>query len=308
MAGYPTATGHPNHSGSYIPILFATMLLVEFYAATVFGSIATTEHEDKLAKFGDTLRIRTLPEIVSKDYVKGQKLEYQTPEGSYIELVIDKGKYWGVAINALDKKQIDVPYVQKWAEHASMKQKIAIDTDVLGRAYAYAHASNKGATAGVKSGDINLGASGSPLSLTAENIIDAIVDWGVVLDEQDVPDEGRWVTIPAWACGLLKKSDLKDASMTGDGKSVLRNGRIGMIDRFEIFRTNNLATATDGTTAVTNAMFGHKSAIAFASQMMMTEQLKNPNDFGDIVRSLQAYGDKVQKPEALGHAYIAKGS
>jgi hypothetical protein len=307
MPGYPTATGHPNHSGTYIPLLFATLLLVEFYAATIFGAIATTEHEDELQKFGDTLRIRTLPEIVSRDYVKGQKLQYQTPEGGFIDLVIDKGKYWGVGINAVDKKQIDIPYVQKWAEHASMKQKVAIDTDVLGRVYAEADAHNKGATAGKVSGDFNLGASGSPLALTKDNIIDNIIDWGVVLDEQNVPDEERWVALPSWACGLLKKSDLKDASMTGDGKSLLRNGRLGMIDRFEVFRTNNLSVVADGAYSATNAMFGHKMAIAFASQMMMTETLKNPDDFGEIVRSLQVYGDKVQKPGALGTPYIRKG-
>ena len=307
MPGYPTAIGHPNHSGTYIPLLYAAMLLVEFYKATVFGAIATTEHEDKLQKFGDTLRIRSLPTITVRDYVKGQNLQQETPEGGYIDLVIDKGKYWNLAINALDKKQIDIPYVQKWAEHASTGLKIAIDADVLANVYGDAHASNSGITAGVESGDINLGVSGTPFALTKDNIIDAIIDWGTVLDEQNVADENRWAVIPSWACGMLKKSDLKDASMTGDGQSMLRNGRLGMIDRFEIFRSNNLAKTTDGSYTVTNAMFGQKGALAFASQMMLTESLKNPNDFGDIMRSLQAYGYKVVKPEGIGHAYIRKG-
>ena len=70
---YPTADGQPQLSGSYIPILYATMLLIEFYKTTVFGAIATTEHEDQLKKFGDTLRIRTLPDIIVQDYVKGQE-------------------------------------------------------------------------------------------------------------------------------------------------------------------------------------------------------------------------------------------
>ena len=307
MTGYPTASGFPNHSRSYIPLLFATMLLVEFYKATVFGAIATTEYEGELQKFGDTLRIRTLPEIESQDYVKGQKLVYQTPEGGFIDLVIDKGKYWGMSINHLDKKQSDIAYVQKWAAHASVSQKVKIDYDVLSNVYAYAHAQNCGATAGADSGSFNMGTVGAPLALTKASVLDWIVDCGTVLDEQNVPDENRWLTLPSWACGLLKKSDLKDASITGDGQSVLRNGRIGMIDRFEIFRTNNLANVTDGTAKVTNSMFGHKSAIAFASQMIETETLKNPEDFGDLMRSLQAYGYKVLKPEALGHGYITKG-
>ena len=307
MAGFPTAGSFPNKSGGYIPLLYATMLLVEFYKATVFGAIATTEYEGELKKHGDTLRIRTLPEIVSQDYVKGQKLKYQTPEGGFLDLVIDKGKYWAMALNSLDTKQIDLPYIQKWAEHASVTQKVAIDSDVLSNVYAYAHANNRGTAAGLESASFDLGTTGDPVALTKATILDWIVDCGNVLDEQNVPDENRWLTLPSWACGMLKKSDLKDASITGDGQSVLRNGRIGMIDRFEIFRTNNLSSVIDGSAKVTNSMFGHKSAIAFASQMIETETLPNPDDFGKLMRSLQAYGYKVVKPEALGHGYIAKG-
>jgi hypothetical protein len=40
---------------------------------------------------------------------------------------------------------------------------------------------------------------------------------------------------------------------------------------------------------------------------MNTENLPNPKDFGEIIRSLQAYGYKVVKPEALGHLYAKKG-
>lgn len=304
---FTVASGQPQLSGSYIPVLYATMLLIEFYKATVFGAIATTEHEDQLKKFGDTLRIRTLPDIVSQNYVKGMKLDYQTPEPSYIDLLIDKGKYWAVAINALDEKQSDIEYVQKWAAHASTIQKVAIDADVLNGTYSTAHANNIGLTAGIESGSINLGTTGTPKTLTKSNIIDYIVDCGVVLDEQNVPEENRWMTLPAWACGLLKSSDIKDASLTGDRVSPLRNGRVGMIDRFEIFMTNNLTKTADSGSTVTNAIFGQKSAIAFASQMVMTEDLKNPSDFGDLMRSLQAYGYKTLKPEALGNGYIVKG-
>jgi hypothetical protein len=44
---------------------------------------------------------------------------------------------------------------------------------------------------------------------------------------------------------------------------------------------------------------GTKDAISFATQFTKTETLRNQNDFGDLVRSLQVYGRKVIKPEAL---------
>jgi hypothetical protein len=303
---YPTAAGFPQHSGTYIPILYAQQLLIEFYKASVLASISSTEYESEIQKYGDTMKIRRLPEIESKDYVKGQELDIQTPEGDSIDLLIDKGKYWAIAINALDKKQIDIDYVTRWAEHASTNQKVKIDGDVLQNVYSEAHAQNAGATAGENS-DINLGVAGTPLSLTKSTIIDKIVECGVALDNQNVPDENRWMVLPAWAIALLKTSDLKNANETGDPTSPLRNGRVGMIDRFEIYMSNNLLTSVDGSDRVSNAMFGHKSAIAFASQMMNTENLPNPKDFGEIIRSLQAYGYKVVKPEALGHLYAKKG-
>lgn len=304
---YPTAVGQPNLSGTYIPTLYSTLLLVEFYKATVFGAISNTDYEGEIQKYGDTLTIRTLPEIVSRAYTKGQDLQYDNPDPSSLDLLIDKGFYWAVTINALDKKQSDLDYVQKWATHASTLQKVQIDGEILSNIYSDAATANAGASAGAISGDINLGATGSPLALTTTNILDKIVECGVVLDEQNAPDENRWMVLPAWACGKLKSSDLKDASLTGDSKSPLRNGRIGMIDRFEIFMSNNLTKTTDGVYSVDNAVFGQKHALAFASQMTMTETMKNPKDFGTLMRSLQAYGYKVTKPEALGHLYIRKG-
>ena len=44
---------------------------------------------------------------------------------------------------------------------------------------------------------------------------------------------------------------------------------------------------------------GHKSAITFASQFTKTEHLRNPQDFGDLVRGLNVYGSKVIKGDAL---------
>jgi hypothetical protein len=304
---FPTASGHPNMSGGYIPILFATKLLIAFYTATVLGSIATTEYEGQVSEQGDTLRIRTLPDIEIKNYVKGQKLTYTNLNGSWLDLLIDKGKYWSFPVNDVDKLQSDIDFAKKWAEHASIGLKVAVDGDVLGNVYADVHPANKGNAAGVISGGINLGVSGTPVTLNKSTIIDWIVQAGVVLDEQNVPEENRYMVLPSWACGLIKLSDLKDASMTGDGQSILRNGRIGMIDRFEIFRSNNLSTVTD-TVKVTNAIFGHKVAIAFASQMIKQEMLKNPDDFGELIRALQVYGYKVVKPEALGHGYIKQGT
>ena len=71
--------------------------------------------------------------------------------------------------------------------------------------------------------------------------------------------------------------------------------------------SNNIDTTTDGDYTVFNCMFGHKCAITFASQLVKNESLKNPNDFGDLLRGLQVYGYETIKTEALGHLYAYNG-
>lgn len=300
----PVAVGVPQQSGIMIPEVWSGKLLVKFYTATVFSAIANTDYEGEIKNQGDTVHIRTTPDITIRDHVKGQKLTYEQPEPTIVDLLIDKAKYWAFNDNDIDKHQSDYAYVEDWTRDASEQLKIAIDRSILANIYADAHASNKGATAGKSSKSFDLGATGAPEQLTKANILDYIVDMGTVLDEQDVPESNRWLLLPPWACGLIKKSDLKDASLSGDDTSIMRNGRLGMIDRFTIYRTNQLSRVVDGANTVTNIMFGHKSALTFASQLTESEgPMRSEQYFGNLYRGLQVYGYEVIKPEALGHLY-----
>lgn len=297
------APDYPNaKSSSYIPTLYAAKLLIYFYAATVFGAIANTEYEGEIKKYGDKVTIRTLPEAVINDYLPGQDIEYDTPESTPVTLNIDNAKYWALAVDAVDEAQMDLNYIEKWAAHFSEQLRNAIDQDILANVYSDVSAYNAGATAGAESGGIDLGATGAPEAVNSSNTIENILKCGQALDEQNAPDEGRWIVLPSWYCMRLKMSELKDASVTGDGQSALRNGRLGMIDRFTVYRSNNLPTVTD-TVTCWHTLFGQKEGITFATQLVKKEQLKNPKSFGDLMRMLQVYGYKVVKPEAVGTLY-----
>ncbi|MCK5433547.1 MAG: hypothetical protein KAJ03_12435, partial [Gammaproteobacteria bacterium] len=93
----------------------------------------------------------------------------------------------------------------------------------------------------------------------------------------------------------------------GDSTSIVRTGLVGMIDRFEIYMSNLLATTVDGTDTVTNMIFCQKTGLTFASQLLENEgPMRSPDFFGDLYRGLQVYGYKVVKPEAFGHFYAYK--
>jgi hypothetical protein len=291
----------------YNPTVYSGKLLVKFYEATVLAAIANTDYEGEIKQQGDTVIIRSTPTITIRPYKNGQVLQNEQPVSAPVTLLIDKGNYWSFVSKKLDDKQTDIKnYVENWTQDASEGMKIAVDTDVLGTFYADASAYNKGATAGYRTAGFNLGTSGSPVSITKSDVLDYIVDCGTVLDEMNIPETGRWMIIPAWMAGLIKKSDLKDASLSGDGTSVIRNGRLGMIDRFTLYKSNLLPTASDGGTCF-YMPFGTKHALTFASQLVDSEDLPNPFGFGRLHRGLQVYGYEVIKPEALGVLYGKKG-
>lgn len=308
---FPVAQGVPNYSptgtSKFIPEIWSGKLVVKFYDACVLADISNTDYEGEIKKHGDTVNIRTIPNMTIRPYKKGQILQTERPESPALALLIDKGQYFAIVIDNVDKYQSDIPLMDRWAEDASEQMKIVIDTEVLGNIYVDVHASNKGLTAGRKSSSFNLGATGSPVTLTKVNIVDYLVDMGTVLDEQNIPEQGRFVILPAWAIGMLKKSDIRDASLTGDTISPMRNGKIGMVDRFTVYLSNNLSTASDGGSTCYNIIFGHKLATTFAAQMTEMDTLKVESTFGQLVRGLKVYGYKVVKPEALGHFYAKKG-
>jgi len=302
---YPVAATITSMSGSFIPEIWSLKTLVKFYTATVFGDVSNTDYEGEIRKFGDTVHIRKVPDIAIRDYSIGQGLIRQRPKTEKISLYIDKGKYYSISVNLVELKQADLAYVEKWTDDAGQQLKISIDSQILAAVYADASSSNSGATAGYRSSKFNMGVSAAPKGLDESNILNFIVDVGTVLDEYDIPESGRWMVLPPLLCNKIKKSDLKDASLTGDGTSVLRNGRIGMIDTFTIYRSNQIATTADGSGETAyNIIAGTKHALTFASQLTEQRTIENPDDFGQLMEGLQVYGYKVIKPEAMVHGYV----
>lgn len=312
MAGPTRAGGYTSHASDsvskFIPQVWSGKLVEKFYAATVFGEIANTDYEGEISDVGDSVVIRTVPDVTISDYEIGGGLTYENLNSTAELLDIDRAKSFAFAVNDIDKYQSDIAELNKWSDETGNKLKIACDTEVLGSIYSDAAASNAGLTAGAISGNIDLGAVGgtNELSVTAANVIDVITQYGQVLDENNVPEQGRWLVVPAWFTQRIKTSDLKDASLAGDGTSILRNGRVGMVDRFTLYMSNLLTREVAAPNGF-HIMFGHSAGLTFASQMVKMESLPNPDDFGELIRGLNVFGFEVINDTAIGHSVAVPG-
>lgn len=261
-----------------------------------------------MRNLGDKVNIRLRPDINISDYVKGQDLDLQIPEQTMTELEIDRGKYWRFLVEDVDRAQSDLDYMEEWTEDAAESMNEEINEVVLGEVYADVHADNQGATAGTRTGYFNLGASGAPVELTPENVVGKLGECATVLSEHKVPPSKRWMVAPPWLIQMIYDSPSRNHLVSGQDQDLLRKRHVGRIAGFEIFESNQLAMVEDGTDDVTNIIFGHHTAITFASQLVNSEVMRAESKFGVFARGLNVFGFNVVKPDAMGLLYATRGT
>lgn len=317
---FPSGTTQPNpaYSGTFIPEIWSGKLIEKFYASTVLAAISNTDYEGEIRNQGDKVHIRTKPTITIRDYLAGGNLTAERPAAAIVDLSIDQGKYFNTILDDVMEIQSDINLMGIWSDDAAQQMKITIDTAVLLGILGQAVAANQGTTAGAISGNVNLGVTGTPLAAVATNptgaqvtILQVILRLGQVLDEQNIPEQGRWVVMPTWAATMIKESELRQAYLSGDATSMLRNGRLGMIDRFTLYVSNLLPKGViTGPPALAAGEWviyaGHAHGLTFASQVSKVETLRSEFTFGTLLRGLQVYGYKVIDGKALAQAVVTE--
>ena len=287
--------------------------------------VTNSDYEGEIKNQGDKVEVRVAPPtLASQSYVAGGTVVYTQSSEAARFLSIDQGLVVAFEFDVIEKVQSDIDIFNMYADRAAytMTRDISIDVLAVMALGAYdgtdwtGSSGNQGSTAGKLTKNTNLGVyvaaanvGNVPIAIDATNALDYIVDVGTVLDEADVPPENRFIVLPAWFCGMLKKSDLKAADVTGDNTGVIRTGLIGEVNNFKVYQNNLLHTSTDdGTASLTgfHCVAGVTDATTFASQVTKTETVIAEATFGEKWRTLAVYGRKVIQPEALAMLYCYK--
>jgi hypothetical protein len=263
----------------FIPEVFSKKLQAKFYAQTVLSEVTTNEYEGEISGLGNKVNIRAVPAVSVADYTGS--LSYADVTSSTIELNIDKAKSYAFKVDDILREQADIDFMNEASKDAAQNMKIAIEQDVFANV-----------AAGSSLTDVN----STPSNVTTSNVLGFILEAGQNLDENNIPEEDRFMIINPAVASVLKQSELRQAYLTGDSVSPLRNGFIGMVDRFRMYVSNNLSTSA----GVSSGLYGHPKAIAYASQFTNTESVRLESSFGDGVRGLAVYGYKVVLPSAIG--------
>jgi len=148
------------------------------------------------------------------------------------------------------------------------------------------------------------GAGSIDLGVSAEtDPLDVLARMARLLDDANVPEEGRWFVASPEFYEQLSQSSSKLLSVDYNaGQGSIRNGLVssGKLRGFNMYKSNNIAAVSN---ASGKCLAGHISSTATAQTIISTEVLRDPSSFGDIVRGLHVYGAKVLRDDALVSAF-----
>ncbi len=312
MATMGLAAGYQNlPSGNWAPAIYSQKVLKYFRRASVAEAITNTDYTGEIENFGDTVNILKEPSITVASYARGQTVNTQTLADDQIQLTIDQGNYFAFKVDDIEERQSHVNWEALATSSVAYTLKKAYDYNVLKNIYDNA-LTPTGETLATQATSAN----------TGDEVSNLVAQAARILDENDVPEENRWLVAPPQFYEVLRgaSSKIMDASVIGQASPLL-NGRV--TDRplhgFDLYQSNAIAVGSTGSAAThtfgssstsgqTAILFGHMSAVATASHIAKTEVIRDPDSFSDIVRGLHVFGRKVLRGESTtGFKGVFKG-
>ena len=289
---FSSAGGYANlPNGNWAPAIYSQKVLKFFRTASVVEDITNTDYAGEIENFGDTVKIIKEPTITVSSYTRGSVLSPQDLQDDQLTLVVDQGNAFAFKVDDIEERQSHVNWESLATSSGAYALKNEFDTNVIA-----AMVSGAGTTVGSDGSGQDVGFGSGEV-----DPVNILANHARRLNSNDVPEENRWFLAPPqfWEQAGQTSSKLMDSSVTGDGASPLRNGRIhaGKIQGFSCYMTNNFAASS--TSNYYKVLSGHMSAVATASHIAKTEVVRDPDSFADIVRGLHVFGRKVIRSKAL---------
>ena len=294
----------------FLPKVYSKQVLNFFRKASVAEAITNTDYAGEIAAFGDTVRIIKEPEITVDQYERGQDITATKLTDQEVTLIIDVANAFKFIVDDIETNMSHVNFREVATSSAAYALRDAFDTGVIATMFAGVSASSPNHILGSDNatdlaagtfdgtGNLDIGyASGE------HDPIDVLSRMARLLDEQNVPEEGRWfLANPEFYEQLVATSSKLMSVDFNAGQGSIRNGLVssGLLRGFNMYKSNNIAATSN---AAGKVIAGHMSSTCTAQTITNTEVLRDPSSFGDIVRGLHVYGAKVLRPEALVSAF-----
>jgi len=294
----------------FLPAVYSKKVLNFFRKASVVEAITNTDYAGEIAAFGDSVKIIKEPEITVYQYERGADVTATKLTDQELTLVVDTANAFKFIVDDIETSMSHVNFKEVASSSAAYALRDAYDEGVIATMFAGVSAASPnhilgsdnatdlaaGTFDGTGNLDIGFGSS-------EHDPIDVLSHMSRLLDESNIPEEGRWFLASPDFYEVLASSSSKLLSVDYNaGQGSIRNGLVssGKLRGFEMYKSNNIAAASN---AAGKCLAGHMSSTATAQTITSTEVLRDPDSFGDIVRGLHVYGSKVLRADALVSAF-----
>jgi hypothetical protein len=303
-----SVTGQTN--AFFMPKVYSKKVLNFFRKASVAEAITNTDYSGDISAFGDTVRIVKEPTITVYQYERGADVTQSKLTDIEETLTVDVANAFKFKVDDIEKSMSHVNWKEVASSSAAYALKDAFDEGVIAEMFSGASTSSPDHVIGSDSSTADstmthatnsvdmLGSDG-----TGVDPLDLMARMARLLDDQNIPEEGRWFVAPPSFYEELSGSSSKLMSVDYNaGQGSLRNGLVssGKLRGFDMYKSNNIASTSNATGKV---IAGHISSTATAQAITQTEVIRDPDSFGDIVRGLHVYGADVLRSEALVAAF-----
>ena len=298
----------------FLPSIYSRKVLNFFRKSSVVEAITNTDYAGEISAYGDSVKIIKEPVISVSDYTRNTDTTETRLTDQEINLVVDSAKAFKFIVDDIETNMSHVNFKEVATSSAAYALRDSYDAAVIANMFSGVSTSSPdhvlGADAAAATQTMGQHQGGSnAIDLTGSDgtgtdPLDVMAFMAKLLDEQNVPEEGRWfVAPPAWYEQLSQSGSKLMSVDFNAGQGSIRNGLVssGKLRGFDMYKSNNIAATS---TASGKVLAGHISSTATAQTIISTETLRDPTSFGDIVRGLHVYGSKVLRPEALVSAFF----
>ena len=302
---------------NFIPQLWSDTILAAYRKNLVFANVVNRDYEGQIRQMGDTVKINAIGDINISSYTKDTDMNPpQALTDAQTMLAITQAKYFNFEVDDIDAAQAHPKVMGEASSWAGFRAKDTID-QFIASFYTDAISANLVGTAA---------APVTPQVATQANVGggQTVYDYMVVLcqylDQQYVPEQGRWMVVPPWIRTLLTQDIRWTSFNTPSAIQVVKNaliadgangnayiGQINDVDVYVSVNAPNLAAPNGiGNTGSKDVVIaGQRDALSFALGLQKTEAYRPPYRFADALKGLFLYGAKTVRPYALCAAYLS---
>lgn len=346
---FQSATGYNNlPNGKFSPVIYSQKVQKQFRKTSVVEDITNSDYFGEISNYGDSVQIIKEPEIAISKYARGTQMTSQDLQDEDFTLIVDRANAFQFQIDDIEKKQSHVNWLDMATDRAAYRLAQEYDSDVLGYLTGFERLTFDGAwqarTAPVgtkaesaagadelfgihklgRDAFVSGGAGTDSIAVGTQGTFDVtplqvLNRMNRLLDQQNVPKEGRWIVVDPVFMEILMDENSKFMNQFYQDSEQLSNGKLAAnaVYGFRIYLSNNLPFIGSGPAVLDNngsatdyglIVAGHDSAVATAEQINKTETFRSPFGFSDIVRGMHMYGRKILKPQGLVRAAYNKAN